>query len=119
MKENPVQEKSFSFAIRIIKLYRWLSEEKKEFVLSKQILRSGTSIGANVEEAIGAQSQRDFHAKMAIAYRETRETHYWLRFLHESNYIDESVFKSILTDCEELIRILSSITKTIKSKIKS
>src|SRR5690349_2684939 len=108
MKENVVQRKSYAFALRIVKLYRWLCEEK-EFVLSKQVLRSGTSVGANVEEAIGGQSEKDFHAKMAIAYKESRETHYWLRLLHDSNYLDENAFQSVITDCEELIKIIGSI----------
>jgi len=116
VKENVVQEKSYAFALRIVKLYRWLCEEKKEFVLSKQILRSGTSVGANVEEAIGGQSEKDFLSKMAIAYKEIRETHYWLRLLHDSNYIDENAFKSVIADCEELTKILGSITKTMKTK---
>lgn len=117
MKDNLVQEKSFAFALRIVKMYQWLCGERKEFVLSKQILRCGTSIGANIEEAIGAQSEKDFHSKMAIAYKESRETHYWLRLLRGSNYIDDGAFESISTDCEELIKLLGSITKTMKSKM--
>jgi len=117
VKENVIQEKSYTFALRIVKLYRWLCEEKKEFVLSKQILRSGTSAGANVEEAIGAQSERDFHSKMTIAHKESRETLYWLRLLHDSGYIDEGAFRSLFADSEELVKILSSITKTMKAKI--
>ena len=116
MKENVVQEKSYTFALRIVKLYRWLCEEKKEFVLAKQILRSGTSVGANVEEAIGGHSERDFHSKITIAYKEIRETHYWLRLLRDSNYIEENAFQSIIADCEELTKILGSITKTMRSK---
>ncbi len=119
MKENVAQEKSYAFALRIVKLYRWLCEEKKEFVLSKQILRCGTSVGANVEEAIGAQSEKYFHSKMSISYKESRESHYWLRILHDSNYIDENAFQSLITDCDELIKILSSITKTMKAKIEN
>ena len=119
MKENVVQEKSYAFALRIVKLYRWLGEEKKEFVLAKQLLRSGTSIGANVEEAIGGQSGRDFHAKMAIAYKEARETHYWLRLLHDSGFIGDSAFQSIMPDCDELLKLLGAITKTMKQKIRN
>ena len=119
MKENVISEKSFAFALRIIKMYQWLCEEKKELVLSKQILRCGTSIGANVEEAIGAQSEKDFLSKIAIAYKQSRETHYLLRLLHESNYIDETAFQSILQDCDELVKILGSITKTMKEKIRN
>ena len=117
MKENVVQKKSYAFALRIVKLYRWLCETKKEFVLAKQILRSGTSIGANVEEAIGGQSEKDFYSKMTIAYKESRETHYWLRLLHDAEFIDNNLYQSIVADCEELLKILGSITKTMKSKI--
>lgn len=86
---------------------------------AKQILRSGTSVGANVEEAIGGHSERDFHSKMTIAYKEIRETHYWLRLLHDSNYIEENAFQSFIADCEELTKILGSITKTMKNKMNS
>ena len=103
MKENVVQEKSYAFALRIVKLYRWLCETKKEFVLAKQILRSGTSIGAKVEEAIGGQSEKDFYSKMTIAYKESRETHYWLRLLHDAEFIDNNLYRSVITDCEELL----------------
>jgi four helix bundle protein len=119
MKGNVVQEKSYAFALHIVKLYRWLGEEKKEFVLAKQLLRSGTSIGANVEEAIGGQSGRDFHAKMSIAYKEARETHYWLRLLHDGGLIDGRLFDSLIYDCEELLKLLGSITKTMKSKVRN
>jgi len=115
-KDNVVQEKSYSFALRVIKLYRWLVENKKEYVLSKQLLRSGTSVGANVEEAIGGQSARDFKAKMSIAYKEVRESHYWLRLLHDSDYLDKNAFSSIIIDCDELMKIIGSIIKTMKSK---
>ena len=118
MKEqNVLKEKSYLFAIRAVKLYQFLKEEKKEFTLSKQILRSGTSIGANVEEAIGAQSEKDFYMKLNIAYKEARETHYWLRILHDTNYIDDKQFKSILNDCDELLKITGTIIKTMKSKL--
>ncbi|MCK9426150.1 MAG: four helix bundle protein [Ignavibacteriaceae bacterium] len=118
MKEqNVLKEKSYQFAIRIVKLYQFLKEEKKEFTLSKQILRSGTSIGANVEEAIGAQSQKDFYMKLNISYKEARETHYWLRILHDTNYIDDKQFQSIINDCDELLKITGTIIKTMKSKL--
>jgi len=118
MKEqNVLKEKSYHFAIRIVKLYQFLKDEKKEFTLSKQILRSGTSIGANVEEAIGAQSQKDFFMKLNIVYKESRETHYWLRILHDTNYIDDKQFNSIINDCEELLKITGTIIKTMKSKL--
>ena len=110
-------EKSFSFALRIIKLYQHLSDKKKEFVLSKQILRSGTSIGANLEESRGAQSPSDFQAKISIAYKEARETSYWLRLLYASKYLTERQFGSLYADCEELIRILSATQLTMKTKI--
>lgn len=113
--ENIIQNKSYQFALRIIKLYKFLIEEKKEFVLSKQILRSGTSIGANIEEAIGGQSKADFIAKFQIALKESRETHYWIRLLIDSNYLDKKSGQSILDDCEELLKLLSSILKTSKS----
>ena len=110
-------EKSFSFALRIVKLYQHLSGKKKEFVLSKQVLRSGTSIGANVEESRGAQSSPDFQAKISIAYKEARETSYWLRLLYASKYLTERQFASLHADCEELIRILGSAQLTIKTKL--
>ncbi|MEP7128827.1 MAG: four helix bundle protein, partial [Chitinophagales bacterium] len=112
-KENIILQKSYAFAIRIVNLYRYLIEEKREFVLSKQLLRSGTSIGANTEEAIGGQSQKDFFAKLYLAYKEARESHYWLRLLRDTNYLTESEFKSLLKDCDELLKIIGSILKTI------
>ena len=115
--ENPVRDKSYTFALKIVKLYRTLSEGKREFVLSKQVLRSGTSIGANIEEALGGQSKKDFQSKLLIAYKEARETHYWLRLLHDSGYIDDKNFDSISLDCNELLRLLGSITKSMKEKI--
>ena len=114
-KENPARDKSYDFALRIIKLYKYLIEEKKEYVLSKQILRSDTSIGANVEEAIGGQSRKDFLAKISIAYKETRESHYWLRLLSDSSFLDKEVAQSLLSDCEELLKIFGSIQKTTKN----
>ena len=115
-KDNIIQEKSYNFALRIIKLYKYLTSEKKEFVLSRQVLRSGTSIGANVEEAIGGQSEKDFFAKISVAYKESRETHYWIRLLRDSQYLDEKASSSILKDCNELIKIIGSIQRTIKTK---
>lgn len=115
--QNPALEKSFDFALRIIKLYQHLSIKKKEFVLSKQILRSGTSIGANLEEAHGAQSDSDFQAKVSIAYKEARETSYWLRLLKAANYMTEKQFASIHSDCEELVKLTSSIQFTMKNKL--
>ena len=98
MKENIVKEKSFAFAVRVVNAYQVLSAERKEFVISKQFLRCGTSIGANVEEAIGAQSKADFISKLSIAYKEARETHYWIRLLKETSYLPESDASSLLCD---------------------
>ena len=117
MKDNLVRDKSYAFAIRIVKLYKYLCDEKKEFVLSKQLLRSGTSIGANIEEAIGGQSEKDFFAKLTIAYKEARETHYWIRLLTDTDYLKKEQSESVLTDVEELLRIIGSIQKTMKKKL--
>jgi four helix bundle protein len=110
MENNIIVDKSKAFALRIIKLSRYLTDDKKEFVLSNQILKSGTSIGANVKEAIRAQSKPDFYSKMNISLKEASETEYWLELLHESNYITSQEFNSIYSDCEEIIKILVSIT---------
>jgi four helix bundle protein len=112
--ENVIREKSFAFAVRIVNMYRHLTERRREFVLSKQALRSGTSIGANVEEAIGGQSRADFISKLNIAYKEARETSYWIRLLQETNYLDQAEASSLLSDAEELLRIIGSILKTSK-----
>jgi four helix bundle protein len=116
-QENIIQTKSYDFAIKVVNLYRFLSEEKREFVLSKQLLRSGTSIGANVEEGIGGQSAKDFFAKLNIAYKEARETHYWLRLLKDTGYLGADKATDYLNDCDELLRIIGSIIKTMKSKL--
>jgi four helix bundle protein len=113
-KENVVMNKSYAFALRIIKLYKHLVAEPKEFVLSKQVLRSATAIGALVKEAEHAQSKADFINKMNIALKEANETEYWLMLLKDSDYIDEMSFWSIHTDCSELIKLLASIVKTSK-----
>lgn len=113
-KDNAIVDKSKTFALRIIKLYKYLCEAKKEFVLSKQILKSGTSIGANVREAECGQTAADFYAKMYIAYKEAAETAYWLELLHESGYVEDDAFESIYGDCREIVRILASITKSQK-----
>ncbi len=117
MKDNIIQDKSYAFALRSVKLYLYLKNEKQEYTLGKQLLRSGTSIGANVEEAIGGQSNRDFLAKISIAYKEARETHYWIRLLSDSGFIKSSEKESLLNDCEELLKIIGSIQKTMKQKI--
>ena len=114
--ENIIQEKSFTFAIRIINLYKYLKNEKKEFILSKQILRSGTSIGANIEEAIGGQSDKDFFTKLTISYKEARETVYWLRLLLATDYISEEQANSLMKDAEEICKILGKIQITLKQR---
>ena len=108
-KPNIIAEKSFLFAVRIVKLYQHLSEKKKEFVLSKQILRSGTAIGTNVEEAEGAISKADFSNKISIAYKEARETHYWIRLLSAIGFLNQKECESIMNDCEEILKILRAI----------
>ncbi len=115
MKENVVRDKSYAFAVRIVRLYQHLVVSKREFVLSKQLLRCGTSIGANVEEAIGGQSRADFVAKMSIAYKEARETSYWLRLLKDTEYLTVTEFQSIHTDAEEMCRIIAAIQKSTKN----
>ena len=112
MENNIIVDKSKAFALRIIKLSKYLTNDKNEFVLSRQILKSGTSIGANVKEAIRAQSKPDFYSKMNIALKEASETEYWLELLFESEYITSQEFNSIYPECEEIIKILVSITKT-------
>ncbi len=115
MNENAILDKSKRFAVRIINLYKFLNNEKKEFVMAKQILRCGTSIGANVKETVNAQSKADFISKMNIALKEADETEYWLELLHETDYLSDSQFSSIVTDCQELIKILTSIIKSSKN----
>ncbi len=109
--DNIIENKSFEFAVRIVRLYQHLTENKKEFVLSKQILRSGTSIGANVSEAQKGQSKADFNMKMNIALKEANETEYWLRLLHKTDYFTTQEFESIERDAKEIIAILVSIYK--------
>jgi four helix bundle protein len=112
--DNVIQVKSFQFSLRIVKLFRQLRSIGVERELCSQLLRSGTSIGANVEEAIGGSSKRDFIHKLEIAYREARETHYWLRLLVESDLLEKQLGDSIIQDCEELVKILTSILNTSK-----
>ena len=109
--ENIIENKSFDFAVRIVNLYKYLTSEKKEFVLSKQLLRNGTSIGANVAEAQKAQTRPDFNAKMNIALKEANETEYWLKLLYKTEYLTESEFDNIGKDIKEIIAILVSICK--------
>ena len=116
MSKSIIVTKSYQFALKIIELYKYLSYEKKEYVLSKQILKSGTSIGANVEESQAAISKKDFISKISIASKEARETHYWLRLLKDSNYLTPEYYL-LLNECEELKRILISIIKTSQENL--
>ena len=115
MKDNVLLDKSFAFAVRIVNAYKFLVEERKEFVLSKQLLRSGTSIGANAEEAVGGQSKPDFLSKLTVAYKEARETKYWIRLLKATGCLGEQQAESLLNDLEELLRIIGKIQITSKS----
>jgi len=117
-KENPLRDKSYKFALRTVKLYKHLSEDKKEFVLSKQILRSGTSIGANIAEGSQAQSKPDFIHKLSIALKEAFETDYWLCLLRDGEFITEKQAESLLSDCRELQKILTTSIKTTKNNLK-
>jgi four helix bundle protein len=117
MASNITQEKSFAFAVRITKMYLHIVNTKKEYVLSKQVLRSGTSIGANIEEGIGAQSDRDFYTKISIAYKEARETNYWLRLLKATDILETKLAESLLNDCDELLKILGTIKKKLQIKL--
>ena len=114
MKEIIVRDKAFEFAVRIVNLNIYLREKKREYVLSKQILRSGTSIGANVEEATGGISRADFKFKLSIAYKEGRETHYWLRLLNRTNLLEDKIYVSLEKDCTEILKILFTILKNLK-----
>lgn len=118
-KPNPIAAKSKHFAVRIIKLYKHLSENKKECILSKQLLRSGTSIGANISEALCGISKKDFLAKMHIAFKECAETKYWIELLHETDYLSDDEFQSINNDCVELRKLLSRITKPTAESLNS
>lgn len=115
MKENVVAVKSYLFAVQIIRLYQSLCKEKREYILSKQILRCGTSIGANVEEAIGGMSKKDFIAKMNISYKEARETNFWLRLLHDTDYLGKAEFIELENKCQELLKLLYTIIHSSKT----
>jgi four helix bundle protein len=117
MADNVIKTKSFNFALRIIKLFQFLNQEKKEFVLSKQLLRSGTSIGALVRESEQAESKKDFIHKLVIAQKEANETDYWLELLFQSDYLNETQFKSIKSDIVVINKILASIIITTKQKL--
>ncbi len=117
MKNNIILDKSMDFAVRIVKLYKFLAEEKTEYIMSKQLLRCGTSIGANVHEAHNGQTTKDFLSKMYIAYKEATETEYWINLLGKTDYLTEEQGNSILQDCVEIKKILTSIIKTTKQKM--
>ena len=114
--DNIIEVNSFQFAVRIVNLYKYLCSEKKEYTLSKQVMRSATSIGANISESQQAQSRPDFIAKLSIALKETSETKYWLRLLHATEYLSDNEFDSLFADCVELEKLLVSILKTSKQR---
>ena len=113
LEENTVKYKSKKFAVRIVKLYKYLTAEKKEYVLSKQVLRSGTSIGANLAESECAVSKKDFLSKIYFALKECSETMYWIELLYETDYLSENEYKSLYSDCEEMKKMMQSTTKTL------
>ena len=115
--DNVIVEKSENFAVRIVRLYQFLCDEKKEFILSKQLLRCGTSIGANIHEATHGESKLDFIHKLSIALKEANETSYWLRLLYKTQYLTQTQCKSINTDCKEFLKLLTSIIKTAKKNL--
>ena len=117
MKESILSQKSFAFALRMVSLYRHLTGEPKEYILSKQVLRSGTSVGANIEEAKHAQSPIDFIHKLSVAQKEASETNYWLRLLRESEYLKGKLADSLIADCDEIQRILAASIKTSKANL--
>lgn len=112
LKESIVGKKSKEFAVRIVRLYQFLSNDKNEYILSKQLLRCGTSIGANIHEALRGQTKADFRAKMNIALKEASETQYWLELLYDTDYLEQKAFDSINEDCTELVKLLISIVKS-------
>jgi four helix bundle protein len=117
MRENIVKNKSFGFAVRVVKLYQFLCEQKKEFVLSKQLLRSGTSVGAMIREAEHAETKNDFKHKMGIAQKEINETIYWLELLHKTDYLTSDQFESMNTDAVEIMKLITAILKSAKGNI--
>ena len=118
MKENIIADKTYNFAVRIVNLYKYLIKTEKEFVMPKQLLRCGTSIGANVSEAVKAQTTADFYTKLTIALKEANETQYWIKLLYDTGYLTEEQYLSIRKDIDEIVAILVAITKTTKEKIK-
>lgn len=117
MGESILSTKSYAFALRIIKLYQFMADERREYVLSKQVLKSGTSIGANIEESVHGQSKTDFIHKLSIAQKEANETNYWLRLLKDSEYLENRLAESLLNDCIEIQKLLAASIKTAKSNI--
>ena len=115
--DNIIVQKSYAFALRSVRLYQYLSIQKKEFVLSKQLLRSGTSIGANIEETVGSCSEKEFISKLSISYKECRESKYWINLLTDTNYLTTQQSKSLTNDIDELLKIIGSIQLTMKNKI--
>ena len=115
-KDSTIGRKSYAFALQIIGVYKELVHEKKEFVLSKQLLRAGTSVGANVNEAVSASSKKDFVHKLSIALKEVRETHYWLCLLKDSDYIHQETFEKLSAPCQEIIKLLTSIILTTRQR---
>ena len=114
--DNIIRDKSYAFALRVVNLHKYLQSKGVDRALSNQLLRSGTSVGANIEEALGAGSTKDFQFKLRIAYKEARESHFWLRLLHDSGYIAKHEFDSIISDNEEILKIIGSIQSTIRKK---
>jgi four helix bundle protein len=115
-KENIIQKKSFDFAVRAVNAYKYIIENKKEFILSKQFLRAATSIGANVEEAIGAQSSADFYSKLSTAYKEARETAYWIRLLFKTEYLSDTETGSLINDLDAILKIIGKIQISMKNR---
>lgn len=119
MRENIVKNKSFAFAVRVVNCYKWLCAEKKEYVLSKQLLRSGTSVGAMVREAEHAETKKDFIHKMAIAQKEINESLYWLELLRETDYLEQPTFVTLEQDATEILKLITAIIKSTKQNINS
>jgi four helix bundle protein len=115
-EENVIQKKCFSFSVLIVGLCKFLKDEKKDYIISKQLLRCGTSIGANLEEGIGCQTKKDFYFRMTIAYKEARETYYWLRVLKETKMIDQTMIDVPILNCEEILKIIGTILKTLRKQ---
>ncbi|SFF31703.1 four helix bundle protein [Thermoflexibacter ruber] len=117
MKNNVILDRSFAFALRILKLHKYMIDNGVNYNIANQVLKSGTSIGANAEEAVGGLTSKDFLFKMTIAYKEARETHYWLRLLRDGEILEEKLANSLINDCEEILKIITSIQKTVKEKL--